>query len=147
MQSFTGAGHCCGRYYITRHSLHSLNDVGLIRFRGAHKGCALVCKTCASDTLETSPWWLKLVSACADDVYMEVKKKAKDAILAAIEVERDGEQIDRSLLKNVLGIFIEARAARLAWPPVTTLSAMPWSNACGQPSGCSMLLYYYHVIH
>ena len=42
---------------------------------------------------------------------MEVKKKAKDAILAAIEQERDGEQIDRSLLKNVLGIFIEVRAS------------------------------------
>lgn len=38
---------------------------------------------------------------------MEVKKKAKDAMLAAIEQERDGDQIDRSLLKNVLGIFIE----------------------------------------
>ncbi|CAK0760120.1 Cullin-1 [Coccomyxa viridis] len=63
------------RYYITRHSLPSLNDVGLIRFR--------------------------------DDVYMEVKKLAKDAMLAAIEKERNGDQIDRSLLKNVLGIFIE----------------------------------------
>ena len=43
----------------------------------------------------------------ADDVYMEVKKLAKDAMLAAIEKERNGDQIDRSLLKNVLGIFIE----------------------------------------
>jgi hypothetical protein len=38
---------------------------------------------------------------------MDVKAKAKDAMLAAIEQERDGEQIDRSLLKNVLGIYIE----------------------------------------
>ena len=38
---------------------------------------------------------------------MEVKKKAKDAMLVAIEQEREGDQIDRSLLKNVLGIFIE----------------------------------------
>jgi cullin 1 len=45
----------------------------------------------------------------ADDVYGEVKQQAKDAILAAIDKERDGEQIDRSLLKNVLGIFIEVR--------------------------------------
>ena len=45
--------------------------------------------------------------ASADDVYMEVKKLAKDAMLAAIEKERNGDQIDRSLLKNVLGIFIE----------------------------------------
>ncbi|CAL5223551.1 g6084 [Coccomyxa viridis] len=63
------------RYYITRHSLHSLNDVGLLRFR--------------------------------DDVYTQVKQRAKDAMLVAIEQEREGEQIDRSLLKNVLGIFIE----------------------------------------
>ena len=38
---------------------------------------------------------------------MQVKKKAKDAMLEAIEQEREGDQIDRSLLKNVLGIFIE----------------------------------------
>ncbi|KAK9839448.1 hypothetical protein WJX81_002626 [Elliptochloris bilobata] len=63
------------RYYIQRHSLHSLQDVGLMRFR--------------------------------DEVYVEMKKKAKDAILALVEMERDGEQIDRTLLKNVLGIFIE----------------------------------------
>ncbi len=31
-----------------------------------------------------------------------MKKKAKDAILALVEKERDGEQIDRALLKNVL---------------------------------------------
>ena len=43
----------------------------------------------------------------ADDVYTQVKQKAKDAMLVAIEQEREGEQIDRSLLKNVLGIFIE----------------------------------------
>lgn len=45
--------------------------------------------------------------AHADEVYMELKGRAKDAILSAIEKERDGEQIDRVLLKNVLSIFIE----------------------------------------
>ena len=49
----------------------------------------------------------RALCALADDVYMEVKKAAKDAMLAAIEKERNGDQIDRSLLKNVLGIFIE----------------------------------------
>jgi cullin 1 len=44
---------------------------------------------------------------CADEVYMELKGRAKDAVLMAIEKERDGEQIDRVLLKNVLAIFIE----------------------------------------
>lgn len=43
----------------------------------------------------------------ADDVYKEVNQQARKAILALIERERNGEQIDRSLLKNVLGIFIE----------------------------------------
>ncbi len=39
-------------------------------------------------------------------MYAEVKK-AKDAVLKLVEAEREGEQIDRTLLKNVLGIFIE----------------------------------------
>ena len=45
--------------------------------------------------------------ARADDVYTEVKVQARGAILALIEREREGEQVDRALLKNVLGIFIE----------------------------------------
>ena len=43
-----------------------------------------------------------LCGGAADEVYVEMKKKAKDAILALVEKERDGEQIDRTLLKNVL---------------------------------------------
>ena len=46
-------------------------------------------------------------AARADDVYTEVKASARGAILQLIEKEREGEQIDRALLKNVLGIFIE----------------------------------------
>lgn len=42
-----------------------------------------------------------------DDVYREVKTQARAAILQLIEKEREGEQVDRALLKNVLGIFIE----------------------------------------
>lgn len=42
----------------------------------------------------------------ADKVYVEIKERAKDAVLAMIEKEREGEQIDRALLKNVLDIFI-----------------------------------------
>ena len=38
---------------------------------------------------------------------MVLQERARDAILALIDKERDGEQIDRALLKNVLGIFIE----------------------------------------
>lgn len=36
-----------------------------------------------------------------------MKDKARAAILSAIEKEREGQQVDRALLKNVLDIFIE----------------------------------------
>jgi len=63
------------RYYVLRHSLHPLKDVGLICFR--------------------------------DQVYVDVKRKAKDAVLKLIEREREGELIDKTLVKNILDIFIE----------------------------------------
>lgn len=63
------------RYYVIRHSLHPLKDVGLLCFR--------------------------------DLVYVEIKKKGKDAVLRIVEKEREGELIDRALVKNILGIFIE----------------------------------------
>ncbi|KAI3437587.1 hypothetical protein D9Q98_000040 [Chlorella vulgaris] len=63
------------RYFIQRHNLHPLNDVGLLVFR--------------------------------DHVYAEIKRASKDSMLKLIESEREGEQIDRSLLKNVLAIFQE----------------------------------------
>lgn len=63
------------RYYIQRHNLHSLNEVGLIVFR--------------------------------DKVYADVNKKARGAMLRCVESEREGDQIDRTLIKNVLSIFQE----------------------------------------
>lgn len=42
-----------------------------------------------------------------DLVYHELKSKARDAVIALIDKEREGEQIDRALLKNVLDIFVE----------------------------------------
>eukprot|EP00249_Psilotum_nudum_P024291 c29145_g1_i4 orf=176-2410(+) len=42
-----------------------------------------------------------------DLVYQEMKHNVKDAVIALIDREREGEQIDRALLKNVLGIFVE----------------------------------------
>ncbi|KAH0739491.1 hypothetical protein KY290_038196 [Solanum tuberosum] len=41
-----------------------------------------------------------------DLVYEELKGKARDAVIVLIEQEREGEQIDRGLLKNVLDIFV-----------------------------------------
>lgn len=38
---------------------------------------------------------------------MACQARAKDAVLLLIEKERNGEQIERTMLKNVLGIFIE----------------------------------------
>lgn len=63
------------RYYVLRHSLHPLKDVGLLCFR--------------------------------DLVYEDIKKKTKDGVLRLIEKEREGELIGRTLIKNILGIFIE----------------------------------------
>jgi len=63
------------RYYIQRHNLAQLKDVGALCFR--------------------------------DLVYAKLKTTAKDAILELIDKERDGEQIDRALVKNALGIFVE----------------------------------------
>lgn len=42
-----------------------------------------------------------------ESVYEETKGKARDAVIALIDQEREGEQIDRALLKNVLDIYVE----------------------------------------
>lgn len=40
-------------------------------------------------------------------VYKEVRKRVADAVVRLVDREREGEQMDRSLLKNVLDIFVE----------------------------------------
>ncbi|KOM33528.1 hypothetical protein LR48_Vigan01g308400 [Vigna angularis] len=76
--------HYLDRYFIARRSLPPLNEVGLTCFR--------------------------------DLVYKEVNGKVRDAVISLInkvfllmkiDQEREGEQIDRALLKNVLDIFVE----------------------------------------
>ncbi|GMY16840.1 cullin-1 [Fagus crenata] len=42
-----------------------------------------------------------------DLVYQEVNANARDAVINLIDKEREGEQIDRALLKNVIDIFVE----------------------------------------
>ncbi|CAO2835448.1 unnamed protein product [Amaranthus hypochondriacus] len=42
-----------------------------------------------------------------DLVYNQICVRAKDVVLALINVERLGGQVDRTLLKNVIGIFVE----------------------------------------
>lgn len=54
-------------------------------------------------------------------MYSEIKQAARSAMLKLIEAEREGEQIDRSLLKNVLGIYQEVSVVG---------SIMPLSSGC-----------------
>uniref|UniRef100_A0A1D1Y4D0 Cullin-1 n=1 Tax=Anthurium amnicola TaxID=1678845 RepID=A0A1D1Y4D0_9ARAE len=42
-----------------------------------------------------------------DLVFQEIKVKVQGAVILLIDQEREGEQIDRALLKNVLDIFVE----------------------------------------
>ncbi|KAI7982239.1 Cullin-1 [Camellia lanceoleosa] len=42
-----------------------------------------------------------------DLVYQELKGKVRDAVITLIDQEREAEQVDRALLKNILGIFVE----------------------------------------
>ncbi|KAK4855124.1 hypothetical protein QYF36_004232 [Acer negundo] len=42
-----------------------------------------------------------------DLVYLELNGKVRDVVISLIDQEREGEQIDRALLKNVLDIFVE----------------------------------------
>ncbi|CAA0834817.1 Cullin-1 [Striga hermonthica] len=42
-----------------------------------------------------------------DLVYQELNGKVRSAVISLIDQEREGEQIDRALLKNVLDIFVE----------------------------------------
>ena len=46
-----------------------------------------------------------------------MKRKAMDSILELIEKEREGEQIGRLLLKNVLDIFMVVSSACPIWAP------------------------------
>jgi len=52
---------------------------------------------------------LQQYALCADRVYGDVKRNTRSALLRQIERERDGDLIDKALLKNILDIFIEVR--------------------------------------
>jgi hypothetical protein len=86
------------RYYVLRHSLHTLKDVGLLCFR--------------------------------DRVYGDVKRRAKDAVLRLIEREREGELIDRALVKNILDIFIEVRGRVRARVEGGVMRGRWWVGVC-----------------
>ncbi|KAL4338674.1 hypothetical protein AHAS_Ahas12G0233800 [Arachis hypogaea] len=48
-----------------------------------------------------------------DHVYMMVKADAREAVITLINKEREGGQIDRSLLKNIVDIFVEVGLGKL----------------------------------
>ena len=71
---------------------------------------------CLAQACRTQPHWYSPESShpsciAAEEVYVEVRGRARTAALAAVEAERGGEAVDRTLLKNVLGIFIEVCGA------------------------------------
>ncbi|GAY60761.1 hypothetical protein CUMW_204560 [Citrus unshiu] len=47
------------------------------------------------------------LSCFRDLVFEAIKDKVKDAVIALIDREREGEEIDRTLVKNVLDLFVE----------------------------------------
>ncbi|CAI9100061.1 OLC1v1036983C1 [Oldenlandia corymbosa var. corymbosa] len=53
------------------------------------------------------------VTCFKSKVFEELKRKATGAVIALIQQERDGDQIDRSLLKNVLDLFVEIGMGQL----------------------------------
>jgi hypothetical protein len=67
-------------------------------------------------------------------VYVEIKKKAKDAVLMMVEKEREGELVDRSLVKNILGIYIEVREG---WATSGARARVP--GGASQLGGCPEL--------
>ncbi|GJV25330.1 chaperonin-like protein [Tanacetum coccineum] len=61
--------------------------------------------------------YMQLVSILfRDSVYEETKGRAKDAVISLINQEREGKQIDRALLNNVLGIYV-----KLGWDKWSTM--------------------------
>ncbi|XP_058200172.1 cullin-1-like [Rhododendron vialii] len=59
-------------------------------------------------TRRTLPNLYEVGLTCFRDlVYEELKVAVRDAVIALIDVEREGDQIDRALLKNVLDIYVE----------------------------------------
>ncbi|GJY75448.1 retrovirus-related pol polyprotein from transposon TNT 1-94 [Tanacetum coccineum] len=70
-------------------------------------------------TLETSMKSREVTSQLVNvinQVYEETKGRAKDAVISLINQEREGEQIDRALLNNVLGIYV-----KLGWDKWSTM--------------------------
>ncbi|KAK9179899.1 hypothetical protein WN943_029105 [Citrus x changshan-huyou] len=53
------------------------------------------------------------LSCFRDLVFEAIKDKVKDAVIALIDREREGEEIDRTLVKNVLDLFVEIEVGKM----------------------------------
>ncbi|XP_027769672.1 cullin-1-like isoform X3 [Solanum pennellii] len=47
------------------------------------------------------------VTCFRDQVYQELNGKVRDAVISLIDQEREGEKIDRALVKNVMKVYVE----------------------------------------
>lgn len=80
-----------------------------------HSFCLLLPRPSTPGYSQPCPTRLALILA-PENVYVEVKRAAKDAVLRLVEREREGELIDKTLIKNILDIFIEVGRGR-GWEP------------------------------
>ncbi|MCD7468422.1 hypothetical protein HAX54_006591, partial [Datura stramonium] len=65
-----------------------------------------------------------------DLVYHEVKGRATDAVIALIDQEREGEKIDRALLKYVIDLYIEMGKGKMDYYVNDFEEAMLRDTAC-----------------
>ncbi|EOA34107.1 hypothetical protein CARUB_v10021606mg [Capsella rubella] len=92
------------RYFIPRKGLPSLSEVGLTCFRD------LVCHAyipIASKFLPPYQYYLKRSMLCIRQVYREMQSTATAVVLALIHKEREGEEIDREVVEDVLEVYVE----------------------------------------
>ncbi|EFH64441.1 hypothetical protein ARALYDRAFT_893584 [Arabidopsis lyrata subsp. lyrata] len=97
--------HYVDRHFVLRSKIPipTLDEVGLSCFLD------LVCNGYSYSSLFFNPAYV-FVTVHANflfQVYHEMQSTATKVVLALIHKEREGEQIDRALMKNVLDIYVE----------------------------------------
>ena len=70
-------------------------------------------------------------------MYEEIKAKSRDAVLGLIQKEREGELIERTLIKNILGIFIEVGGGWGGWGRDGIEYFPAWGGLSGEGSHVS----------
>lgn len=70
------------------------------------------------------------LSCFRDLVYHDVKNRVTDAVIALIDQEREGEKIDRVLLKSVINLYIDMGKGRMDYYVNDFEEAMLRDSAC-----------------